>query len=365
MNHHTWIVAALLTPLVTAQHGAQAPAPKSAPAAAGIDALHALGTAGARHALEQPMLALADSGDGRATLWCLRHSAVFGGQRVARTLEGFTRLVREHAGERWLQRPENDPTAALEGCERALRHALAASLEFEVQVDPAARGLALYLRAAALAPREAREAAFAAQALALLDELRALEPDGPWSARADLLAWRLEHLAPGGRAPELVLHDVDGNELVLDDWLDGDVLVDVWRADDPERAVRAAELQALVERVRRLRPERTLRVLALGLGADEGTFRRELEELELPWPTAFEDAAGGPARHAWRLDGAPARLWIDGEGRVRAAGATLGELEALLLEPPVPAESVSDEPIRAQPNEGTSDAAGRDARQEE
>jgi len=364
LNPTPWIAAALLSPLAAAQKAAPEVA---APATADFETLSALeaaSPAGARHALDLSMATLAEDGDGRALAWCLRHPEAFGDERAARTLDGFARLVREHAGAAWLERPELDPAAALRRLDRATRQAVAQALAGETFADPAGRALALWLEANALAPSEARDAVLAAAARERLGALRALDPEGPWARRADELAWRLEHLVPGAAAPALELRDVDGNQLVLADWLDGDVLVDVWRADDPDRVARAAELAALVERVKAQRPERRLRVLALGLGGDEAGFRRELEELELPWPTGFEACAGGPARRAWRLDGRPTRLWIDASGALRAVDGSTGELEARLLAPPEPAGGERAEPIRGAPSEVTPEAAVPDARRE-
>jgi hypothetical protein len=279
---------------------------------------------------------LARAGDPRAFLWCARRPEALPAQdRAQRMASGFAALAREHADAKWLFSPQFDPLAALDGADAATRLAVAEALAADTTLDGPARCLALLLGAAALAPTHARDAGRTAGALARLDELRSLEPADELGARAADLAWRIEHLAPGRAAPALVLHDVDGNELALEDWRGAHVLIEVWRDDDPQRADRARELARAVQRVRAQRPELGLRVLAVGLGREELAFRRRIEELDLAWPTSFESVdGGGAARNAWRLDACATRLWIDADGVVRMHGGSLAELEAHLLAPP-------------------------------
>lgn len=363
MNPTYWIAVALLAPLgvTQAQHKAvpNAAAPSASSAPGGYEALarlapilgrHSAGGAGeARADLVRAMDELARGGDPRAFLWCARRvedlSPLDRNQRVA---EGFTALVREHSAASWLFSPDLDPLAALDSADGATRLAVAEALTAEPALDLPARRLALLLGAAALAPTHARDGHRAAEALALLDQLGSLAPADDLTARAADLAWRIEHLAPGRPSPRLLLRDVEGNELDLEDWRGANVLVDVWRSDDPDRTARARALTNLVERVRAQRPELGLRVLAVGLGHDELAFRRELEELELGWPTSFEPAAGGgAARSTWRLDASATTLWIDSEGVVRQRGGSLSELEQHLLARPASVQT-SDDGVRSQ-----------------
>jgi hypothetical protein len=373
VNTPTWIAAALLAPLAAAQT-AEPQAAASAPPAFELLSAQASLPSGpfarapgvVQASIASSMRALADAGDGRALAWCLRNPGAHlpAEDRARYTAAGLVELVRAHSGADWLRAPELDPASVLERADRATRGAVAAALAVEPVPDDGARQLALLLEAAALAPTHLREQSLAAQALARLDELRGTWPQGTWSARAADLAWRIEHLAPGRTAPALALRDVDGNELWLEDWRGGDVLVDVWRSDDPERGEHAAELAALVGRVSALRPDLGLRVLGLGLGADERAFRLELEELDLPWPTAFETQGEGPAHAAWRLDGRPMTLWIDAAGVVRARGGSLAELEALLLAPGEAPGVQRHEPSGPVPSDGIPAAAAPGERRE-
>jgi hypothetical protein len=345
----SWIAVVLLAPLGAAQAPTQAvvsgPAPVPVAAPGEFEVLSRVASSPGRRLTRadrglpdaevvRAMDALARAGDARAFLWCARRlDALPPADRTQRMAQGFAALVREHADASWLFSTELDPLAALDGADAETRRAVAEALAVESTLDGDARRLALLLGAAALAPTSARDVERAAEALACLDELRSLGPADALSARAADLAWRIEHLAPGRSAPILLLRDVDGNELALEDWRGAHVLLEVWRDDDPQRFERARELARTLERVRAQRPDLDLRVLAVGLGRDALAFRRELEELELPWPTSFESAdGGGAARGAWRLDGTATRLWIDPGGVVRLRGGSAAELEAHLLE---------------------------------
>lgn len=357
MKPLSWIAVVLLAPLGATQAPPKAAtSPSAAGPAAAPDTFETLSllasTYGGRSAdaqrglpaaeIVRAMDELARAGDPRAFLWCARRPEALPAQdRAQRMASGFAALVREHADAAWLFSPQFDPLAALDGADAATRLAVAEALAADATLDGSARRLALLLGAAALAPTHARDAGRTAEALARLDELRSLEPADALAARAADLAWRIEHLAPGRAAPPLVLHDVDGNELALEDWRGAHVLIEVWRDDDPQRVDRARELARAVQRVRAQRPELGLRVLAVGLGREELAFRRRVEELDLDWPTSFESVdGGGAARSAWRLDAGAKRLWIDADGVVRLHGGSLAELEAHLLAPPQAAHEV-------------------------
>lgn len=382
MNTPIWIAAAFLAFPAAAQQatlGKAGPKPSAAPAATPApdhyETLDALASAAggpfgssrhaARAAVAGEMKRLASQGDGRALAWLVRHADVLPGvDRAQHVAEGFATLVREHAGGAWLRTPEFDPLAALERADLATRAAVVDALAAEVLEHEDSRAFALLSIAAALAPTQVREASQAPEAQARLDELRGRWPAGPWTARAAELAWRLEHLAPGRTAPALALRDVDGNELALEDWRGAHVLLDVWCSDDPDRAEHAAELAALLARVRVQRPELGLRVLGVGFGGEESAFRCRLEELDLPWPTSFEPEQGGPAALGWRLDGRPTTLWIDDAGVVRARGGSTAELEALLLAPSHATDAGRVEPLRVAPHDQGNDAATPPGRRE-
>ncbi len=164
-----------------------------------------------------------------------------------------------------------------------------------------------------------------ARALALLEEVRQSYPTSPWRTRAERLAWRIARLSPGQQAPELAVPDVDGNRIELSLLRGRTVLIDAWSTDDPDLLQRVAERRALLERF----PAARIAVVGIGRAAEDALgFRRLLEELDLPWPTAFERRGEAPAAGAWPLDASPLSVLIDARGIVRAVGLEGVELEA-------------------------------------
>ncbi len=294
-------------------------------------------------ALFESVHGLAALGHGPALAWCARHLDQAPGELALDPAFGaglFVSLVRDHGSQPWLLEARHDPLSSLERAPDDVRAAVESALALETPGDP----LGLLLRAAALAPRDAVDAAHAALALELLGELSARAPlAGPgslpedaWRARAAALAWRIEHLAPGNCAPELALRDVDGNQLLLSDWLGKTVLVDVWSPDDQDLEARVEHRKTLLGRFR----GQSFVLIGVGLERDESAFRRSLEELDLSWPTSYEGALEGLAVRAWHLDGGPTTVLIDRTGRVHAAGLEGARLERaieLLLASTLPA----------------------------
>jgi hypothetical protein len=276
------------------------------------------------------MASLAEAGVGRARAWCARHLDAAPQESATAASEAgehFVRLVLDHGAEPWLHDPAFDPLSSLERAPEAVRLTVDESLgALEGQLD-LARDLALALRAAAIAPRSAPDDARRARALALLAELGQQHPTSPWRPRAERLAWRIARLSPGMEAPELAVADVDGNQHELSLLRGRPVLVDVWSTADGDVLQRVASRRALLERF----PLGRVAVLGLARGPEEPlAFRRLLEELDLPWPTAFERSGAPPALGAWPLDAGSLTVLIDTRGVVRAVGLEGAELEQAL-----------------------------------
>jgi peroxiredoxin len=295
------------------------------------------------------MALLADAGVGPARAWCARHLGALPAESATWATEAsqhFMRLVQDHGGESWLLDPAFDPLTSLERAPEAVRQSLEDSLAaLEPGLDHA-RDLALALRAVAIAPRSTPDDTRRARALALLAELEQSYPTSPWRTRAERLAWRIARLSPGQQAPELAVPDVDGNRIELSLLRGRPVLIDAWSTDDPDLLQRVAERRALLERF----PAARIAVVGIGRGAEDAlTFRRLLEELDLPWPTAFERTGEAPAEGAWPLDASPLSVLIDARGDVRAVGLEGAELEQALeqlLAAPAGAGALQPQPSR-------------------
>lgn len=273
------------------------------------------------------MAALADGGLGMARAWCARHldaAPAESSSATAAASEHFVRLVLEHGGEPWLLDPALDPLTSLERASEPVRQAVEAALApLDGQLG-AGRDLALALRAVAVAPRSEPDNARRARALALLAEVAQAHPATPWQARAERLSWRIARLSPGQEAPELAVIDVDGNQLELALLRGRPVLIDAWSTRDADLLQRVRARRALLERF----PTGRIAVFGIGRGAEDPlAFRRLLEELDLPWPTAFERAGAVPLASAWPLDEGPLSVLIDECGVVRAVGLEGAELE--------------------------------------
>ena len=272
--------------------------------------------------------ALADAGLGPARAWLARHLDAAPAESASGALaasDHFVRLVLEHGGEPWLLDPALDPLTSLERAPVPVRQSVEASLALLDGQLAVGRDLALALRAVALAPRSAPDDARRGRALALLAELVQAHPASLWRTRAERLSWRIARLSPGQEAPELALSDVDGNQLELALLRGRPVLIDAWSTGDSDLLVRVAARRSLLERF----PHGRLAILGIARGAEDAlAFRRLLEELDLPWPTAFERAGAARAPTAWPLDDGPLCVLIDEQGVVRAVGLEGAELEA-------------------------------------
>ena len=373
MNIPSWTVLALIAPLAAAQQTAAPGAPvvppvtESATSSVEFESLAALARPARSTSRLQPaasvaavrpaMRELAARGNGRALAWCARHLEA-SDAAPADAAWIFDELVRGHADAPWLAEPQFDPLSALARADAATRLRVGQTLATGAYADEASLRLSLLLRAAALAPRHAGEAEGRAEALGLLAELRERGPLGPLGSRSADLIWRLEHMLPGAPAPTLQVFDVDGNEVLLADLVGREVLVDVWRADDPDLGEHLAALRGLLARVAGLQPGRRPEVIGVGLGGDSTAFRRELEELDLDWTTSFERDFRGRAGEAWHLDGLAGTYWIDAQGILRGVALTLPELEARLLAPVVHRESAPrSEPLAPPPTDEGRDAA--------
>ena len=295
------------------------------------------------------MASLADAGVGPARAWCARHLGALPAESATWATEAsqhFLRLVQDHGGESWLLDPQFDPLSSLERAPEAVRQSVEESLAACEPTLDHARALALALRAVAIAPRSAPDDTRRARALALLEEVRQSYPTSPWRTRAERLAWRIARLSPGQQAPELAVPDVDGNRLELSLLRGRTVLIDAWSTDDPDLLQRVAERRALLERF----PAARIAVVGIGRAAEDALgFRRLLEELDLPWSTAFERRGEAPAAGAWPLDASPLSVLIDARGTVRAVGLEGAELEAAveqLLADPAGAESLPPRPSK-------------------
>lgn len=359
------LFAGVLAASVLAQTSPTPPAGKGSPGPvagiadstlAGPLAANPMGFPFAAHAapanVYSPMLQRAVSGDGPALAWCarelesappeLRANPAFGAALIGH-------LIEHHRQAPWLFELAYDPLRSVERAAPEVRARLEADLsDSALAADP----LVLLVRAMALAPRRSVDGNRTARARELLAELRLRFPGHALVRRGDALDWRLEHLAPGARAPDLGLRDVDGNELTLSDLDDKVVLIDAWSFADPEVLQRIEHRRALLQRFR----DAPFRILGVGLASDEERFRIDVEELDLTWPTSFERTAEGPAVAAWRLDGGPTTVLIDRQGVVRAIGlegASLDQSIEHLLSPPPREQAVRPhaEPERRDPPE--------------
>ena len=222
------------------------------------------------------------------------------------TLERFLRLV---AAERWIAREHL----------RAMGRELA-----DRDVRPEVAGGTLVALAANSAPPGSESSEDQHEARRYLDEVTTRWPRSAAATRARALRWRLDNLSVGATAPDFLGFDAKGNELRLAHFRGRVVVLHVWSFQ--ERDSLPGLMQG--ERLRYQYWDAAFTWLGLNRDPDPEAFRRACEDRDIDWKQhLWEGGDRRPATQAWRLDGEPLLVLLDGQGVIRGVDLEPKRLE--------------------------------------
>lgn len=223
--------------------------------------------------------------------------------------QATSQLIRDHITEKTLGSAAMMlAECKLPGAQQFLRDLLKKSPERDVQ------GVACYVLGRSMS--DAENVLTKKEAIKFLE--RAVEEygnvkyhDTEISELAAPLLFALQHLSIGSPAPEIVGHDVDGEEFKLSDYRGKVVMLDFFVNWCPH-CTKMYPLERMMVEKTKDQP-----CVLLGINCDErGVLRNIINEKRVTWQ-CWADGPSGPISTQWRVDSFPRIYIIDHEGIIR------------------------------------------------